>query len=57
MGGELFAKPSKDKLMSDQPGECVTGAVGVCPFPGGKEAKVMCVERWGKGRNRLGKGY
>lgn len=51
----MFAKPSRGKLLSDQTEASVTGAAGFCPLLGWKEEKVMCEERWGKGRNRLGK--
>lgn len=47
LSGELFAKPSQDKLLSDQHGACVTGTAGFCPLRGWEEEKVMCEERWG----------
>lgn len=55
MGGDLFAKLTKDKLLSDQPETCVTVTARFWPLLGWEEEKVMCEERWGKGRNRLGK--
>lgn len=46
---------AKGKLLSDHPEACVTGIAAFCPLSDWKKEKVMCEERWGKERNRLGK--
>lgn len=50
LGGKLFAKPRKDKLLSDQPEACVTGTAGFWPLLGWEVEEVVYEERWGKGR-------
>ena len=57
MVGSCSQRPVRIKLLSDRPEACVPGTAEFCPLPGWEEEKVMCVERWGKGRNRLGKGW
>lgn len=54
MGRELFAKPSKDKLLSDLHEASFTVTADFLPGPCWEKEKVMCEERWGKGNNRLG---